>query len=160
MQKHGRKFTFLEVRTLSSPRLLLLDLKACGRSLLFTQAGTWFFAANWQEVVHKYISPDQMPQAYGGTRCEPDPWCTDYVSCSSSTLSLSLPPPFSFFSFKCESLPLSLSVKLFPLFLKSDSLLSLSQIWLAPLSLISQMCPLSLTDHSQHRWHPPGVLSD
>ena len=37
-------------------------------------------AANWQEELHKYISPDQLPQAYGGTRCEPDPWCTDYVS--------------------------------------------------------------------------------
>ncbi len=35
---------------------------------------------NWQEELQKYISPDQLPQAYGGTRCEPDPWCTDYVS--------------------------------------------------------------------------------
>ncbi len=30
--------------------------------------------------MQKYISPDQLPQAYGGTRCEPDAWCTNYVS--------------------------------------------------------------------------------
>ena len=35
---------------------------------------------NWQEELQKYISPDQLPQAYGGTRCEPDPYCSDYVS--------------------------------------------------------------------------------
>ncbi len=35
---------------------------------------------NWQEELQKYISPDQLPQAYGGTRCEPDPWCSDHVS--------------------------------------------------------------------------------
>ena len=39
-----------------------------------------FFAGNWKEGLQKYISPDQLPQAYGGTRCEPDPWCTNYVS--------------------------------------------------------------------------------
>lgn len=36
--------------------------------------------SNWQEELQKFISPDQLPQAYGGTRCEPDPWCSDYVS--------------------------------------------------------------------------------
>ena len=30
--------------------------------------------------VQEYISPDQLPEAYGGTRCEPDPYCTKYVS--------------------------------------------------------------------------------
>ncbi len=30
---------------------------------------------NWQEELQKYISPNQLPQAY-----EPDPWCSDYVS--------------------------------------------------------------------------------
>ena len=29
--------------------------------------------------MQKYISPDQLPAAYGGTRCEPDPYCTKYV---------------------------------------------------------------------------------
>ena len=33
-----------------------------------------------KEVLLKYISPDQLPEAYGGTRCEPDPYCTKYVS--------------------------------------------------------------------------------
>ena len=37
-------------------------------------------SGNWQEVLLEHISPDQLPQAYGGTRCEPDPYCTDYVS--------------------------------------------------------------------------------
>lgn len=35
--------------------------------------------ADWKEDLQKYISPDQLPQVYGGTRCEPDPWCSDYV---------------------------------------------------------------------------------
>ena len=39
------------------------------------------FSGTWKEDIQKYISPDQLPQAYGGTRCEPDPYCTDYVSC-------------------------------------------------------------------------------
>lgn len=34
---------------------------------------------DWREELQKYIAPDQIPQAYGGTRCEPDPWCTAYV---------------------------------------------------------------------------------
>ena len=38
------------------------------------------FTGNWKEDIQKYISPDQLIEAYGGTRCEPDPWCTDYVS--------------------------------------------------------------------------------
>ena len=41
-------------------------------------------SGNWKEELQKYISPDQLPQAYGGTRCEPDPYCTDYVSYSTS----------------------------------------------------------------------------
>ncbi len=39
-----------------------------------------FLVDNWQEELQKYINPDQLPQAYGGTRCEPDPWCSDHVS--------------------------------------------------------------------------------
>ena len=42
---------------------------------------------NWKEELQKYISPDQLPQAYGGTRCEPDPYCTDYVSSLNQPLS-------------------------------------------------------------------------
>ena len=34
---------------------------------------------DWKEELQKYISPDQLPQAYGGTRCEPDPYCSKYV---------------------------------------------------------------------------------
>ena len=37
-------------------------------------------SGDYQETLHQYISPDQLPQAYGGTRCEPDPYCTQYVS--------------------------------------------------------------------------------
>ena len=40
---------------------------------------------DWKEQLQKYISPDQLIQAYGGTRCEPDPWCTDHVSESLNT---------------------------------------------------------------------------
>ena len=50
-------------------------------------------AGNWQEELHKYISPDQLPQAYGGTRCEPDPWCTDYVSATLAYPLSQLDPP-------------------------------------------------------------------
>ena len=35
---------------------------------------------DWKEELQKYVAPDQLPQAYGGTRCEPDPCCSDYVS--------------------------------------------------------------------------------
>ena len=38
------------------------------------------FTGNWKEELQKYIAPDQLPEVYGGTRCEPDPWCTDHVS--------------------------------------------------------------------------------
>ena len=41
---------------------------------------------NWKEELQKYISPDQLPQAYGGTRCEPDPYCTNFVSFQSHSL--------------------------------------------------------------------------
>ena len=46
---------------------------------------------NWQEELQKYIHPDELPQAFGGNRCEPDPQCTAYVSqpaCIPLTLSL------------------------------------------------------------------------
>ena len=43
--------------------------------------GSFVVAANWKEEILQYISPDQLPQAYGGTRCEPDPICSDFVSC-------------------------------------------------------------------------------
>ena len=35
---------------------------------------------DYKEVLLKYISPDQLPKAYGGTRCEPNPYCTEHVS--------------------------------------------------------------------------------
>eukprot|EP00731_Ephydatia_muelleri_P025329 Em0017g412a len=36
--------------------------------------------ANWREEILQYISPEQLPQVYGGTRCEPDPACSNFVS--------------------------------------------------------------------------------
>ena len=39
-------------------------------------------------VLLKYISPDQLPEAYGGTRCEPDPYCTKYVSLANSSIDM------------------------------------------------------------------------
>ena len=41
---------------------------------------------DYKEVLLKYISPDQLPEAYGGTRCEPDPYCTKYVSIANSNV--------------------------------------------------------------------------
>ncbi|CAI8042968.1 SEC14-like protein 2 [Geodia barretti] len=32
------------------------------------------------DELKKYISPDQLPAAYGGTRYEPDPYCTKYIN--------------------------------------------------------------------------------
>ena len=43
---------------------------------------------DYKEVLLKYISPDQLPEAYGGTRCEPDPYCTKYVSRANSNVGL------------------------------------------------------------------------
>ena len=37
------------------------------------------FLANWKEELQKYISPDNIPEYYGGTRCEPDIFCSNYV---------------------------------------------------------------------------------
>ncbi len=37
------------------------------------------YADDFQEVLLNHIAPEHLPQALGGTRCEPDPWCTDYV---------------------------------------------------------------------------------
>ena len=34
---------------------------------------------NWQEVLQQYISPDQLPAMYGGTRYEPDAQCSKYI---------------------------------------------------------------------------------
>ena len=39
-----------------------------------------YYAGDYKEVLRKYIDPEQLPAAYGGTRCEPDPSCTKYVS--------------------------------------------------------------------------------
>ncbi|XP_065898687.1 SEC14-like protein 2 isoform X2 [Dysidea avara] len=35
--------------------------------------------ANWKEELQKYISPDNLPEFYGGTRREPDPTCSKYI---------------------------------------------------------------------------------
>ena len=43
---------------------------------------------DYKEVLMKYISPDQLPEAYGGTRCEPDPYCTKYVSLANYSIEL------------------------------------------------------------------------
>ena len=34
---------------------------------------------NWKEELQKYISPDQLPVMYGGTRQEPDDQCSNYL---------------------------------------------------------------------------------
>ena len=34
---------------------------------------------NWQDVLQQYISPDQLPAMYGGTRYEPDAQCSKYI---------------------------------------------------------------------------------
>ena len=58
---------------------------------LFALLNLFSCIGNWKEELQKYISPDQLPQAYGGTRCEPDPYCSNYVNLSLSlSLSLSL----------------------------------------------------------------------
>ncbi|KAL5479687.1 hypothetical protein EMCRGX_G023244 [Ephydatia muelleri] len=36
--------------------------------------------ANWREEILQYISPEQLPQVYGGTRCEPDPACSNFIN--------------------------------------------------------------------------------
>ncbi|XP_064396571.1 SEC14-like protein 4 [Halichondria panicea] len=35
--------------------------------------------SNWREELQKYVAPEQLPQDFGGTRCEPDPECTDHI---------------------------------------------------------------------------------
>ncbi|XP_065891180.1 SEC14-like protein 2 [Dysidea avara] len=35
--------------------------------------------ASWKEELQKYISPDNLPEYYGGTRREPDPTCSKYI---------------------------------------------------------------------------------
>lgn len=45
-----------------------------------TRRKIFIFGSNWKEELQKYISPDQLPQVYGGTRCEPDSCCTDYIN--------------------------------------------------------------------------------
>uniref|UniRef100_A0A8B9H3Y1 SEC14-like lipid binding 7 n=1 Tax=Astyanax mexicanus TaxID=7994 RepID=A0A8B9H3Y1_ASTMX len=38
--------------------------------------------ANWKEVLQKYVDPDQLPEAYGGTRKDPDgdPYCKSMIN--------------------------------------------------------------------------------
>ena len=60
-----------------------------------------FRGGNWKEEILEYISPDQLPQAYGGNRCEPDPICSDLVSynvpgCEGSIAQLTLQASFFF----------------------------------------------------------------
>lgn len=40
------------------------------------------FAANWKEVLQKYVAPDQLPVIYGGTMTDPNgnPYCKTMVS--------------------------------------------------------------------------------
>jgi hypothetical protein len=45
-----------------------------------TRSKIFFLGSDYKEVLLKYISPDQLPEAYGGTRCEPDPYCTKYIN--------------------------------------------------------------------------------
>lgn len=39
-------------------------------------------AANWKEVLQKYVAPDQLPIIYGGTMTDPNgnPYCKTMVS--------------------------------------------------------------------------------
>jgi len=39
----------------------------------------YLYLANWKEELQKYISPDNLPEYYGGTRREPDAICSNYV---------------------------------------------------------------------------------
>ena len=79
MRKQERRFMFWEV----SEQLLLLHV-------FILVIITSFPPGNWKEGLQKYISPHQLPQVYGGTRCEPDPCCSNYVGFSLAPLSLSL----------------------------------------------------------------------
>uniref|UniRef100_W5LLR4 SEC14-like lipid binding 7 n=1 Tax=Astyanax mexicanus TaxID=7994 RepID=W5LLR4_ASTMX len=38
--------------------------------------------SNWKEVLQKYVDPDQLPEAYGGTRKDPDgdPYCKSMIN--------------------------------------------------------------------------------
>jgi hypothetical protein len=45
-----------------------------------TRAKIHMLGGDYKEVLLKYISPDQLPAAYGGTRCEPDPYCTKCIN--------------------------------------------------------------------------------
>ena len=58
---------------------MLLSISVCILLFHFSQLNVEN-SDNWKEELQKYISPDQLPQAYGGTRCEPDPYCTNFVS--------------------------------------------------------------------------------
>jgi metal transporter CNNM len=44
-----------------------------------TRAKIFVLGSNYREVLLKHICPDQLPAAFGGTRCEPDPDCTKYT---------------------------------------------------------------------------------
>jgi hypothetical protein len=45
-----------------------------------TRSKLMFLGSDYKEVLLKYISPDQLPEAYGGTICDPDPYCTKYIN--------------------------------------------------------------------------------
>ena len=44
------------------------------------QCTSYFITDNWRTELQKYIAPDQLPVVFGGTCCDPDPQCTNFVS--------------------------------------------------------------------------------
>lgn len=64
MRPQDRKYLFLEVLNDMLVVLYMLVLHC---------------VANWKEELQKFVSPDNLPEFYGGIRREPDPTCSKYV---------------------------------------------------------------------------------
>ncbi len=45
---------------------------------------------DYKEVLLKHIAPDQLPEAFGGERREPDPQCSDFVRLRDNHHSMSI----------------------------------------------------------------------
>ena len=73
MRELDKKLKFLEV---SNAGVQNNSATISALQPLFCSSG------NWREELQTYVAPEQLPQDFGGTRCEPDPECTDHVSAS------------------------------------------------------------------------------
>ena len=110
-------------------------------------------SANWKSVLQEYISEDQIPQAYGGTCCDPDPFCSPYV-CSSVCLSVRLSVCLSVCVSVCPSVYLYVCLAIFMFICLS---IRLSVCLSIRLSVCLSVCvwlsslpvhpPISLSDH-------------